>query len=159
MAKKGHKAWNKGLKTGMAPWRGKKLSEDTKKKLSYVRKENWKNGKERQNKGNFKKGQLAWNKGNGEYMSREKHWNWQGGITSTKDKLRNSLEYQEWRAKVFLRDNFTCQLCNQVGGELEAHHIKSFAFNPELIFEVSNGITLCKECHRLTDNYCGRCKK
>jgi hypothetical protein len=49
--KKNQVAWNKGLKTGMAPWRGKKLSEDTKKKLSEVHRENWKKGKEKINTG------------------------------------------------------------------------------------------------------------
>ena len=34
----GKKPWNKGLKTGFAPWRGKKRSEETKKKISEGRK-------------------------------------------------------------------------------------------------------------------------
>ena len=64
-----------------------------------------------------------------------------------------SKEQREWRMKIFLRDNFTCQFCgirgNQTGGYLEAHHIKSWTKYPELRFEINNGITLCKECHKL----------
>lgn len=57
-------------------------------------------------------------------------------------------KYKEWRAKVFLRDNFTCQVCREVGCFLHPHHIKSWAKYPKLRYEVSNGITLCVECHK-----------
>lgn len=61
---------------------------------------------------------------------------------------RHSSEYKEWRQKVFVRDNFTCQICNQVGGTLNAHHIKTFKKYPKLRFDVNNGITLCESCHK-----------
>jgi len=64
------------------------------------------------------------------------------------DKSRNIPGYNEWRAKVFERDEFTCQNCEQVGGVLNAHHIKPYAEYPDLRTEVPNGITLCEECHR-----------
>ena len=69
---------------------------------------------------------------------------------------------------VFKRDNFTCKKCgDNSGGNLEAHHIKSFAVichenNINLVKEakkckelwnLNNGLTLCKECHKLTENY------
>lgn len=60
--------------------------------------------------------------------------------------------------KVFERDNFTCQFCEVRGVYLTVHHIKSWANFPELRFVVDNGITLCEECHKLTDNYKGRNK-
>lgn len=61
---------------------------------------------------------------------------------------RGIKEYADWRTLVFIRDDFTCKLCGQNGGELEAHHIKTFNQYPKLRFEVSNGITLCKQCHK-----------
>jgi len=71
-----------------------------------------------------------------------------------KERVRKSIEYTQWRLAVFVRDNWTCQKCGARSGNgkeiyLEAHHIKSFAKCPELRFEVSNGITLCYDCHKV----------
>lgn len=66
----------------------------------------------------------------------------------TNQVIRNSPQYSKWRRKVFERDKYTCQHCDQVGGELNAHHIKPFAKYKKLRFEVSNGLTLCVDCHR-----------
>lgn len=75
--------------------------------------------------------------------------NWRGGITSINRVIRQSQDYKEWRTKVFKRDNYTCQDCGIVGGWLEVDHKKMFSRFPELRFEVSNGRTLCKPCHRI----------
>lgn len=63
------------------------------------------------------------------------------------------LQYREWRSTVFERDNYTCQICGVRGGNLEADHIKSYAAHPELRYNVDNGRTLCKKCHKKTDNF------
>lgn len=62
-------------------------------------------------------------------------------------------KYLKWRSDVFRRDNWTCQTCNIRGVYLEAHHIKSWAKYPEFRYDLENGVALCKECHKLTDNY------
>ena len=55
---------------------------------------------------------------------------------------------------VFKRDNFKCVLCgDKKGGNIEADHIKDFALYPELRLDINNGRTLCKSCHKKTDNY------
>jgi ribosomal protein S27AE len=75
--------------------------------------------------------------------------NWKGGITPENHKIRCSLEYKLWRKAVFKRDNWTCQDCGEIGGVLNAHHLKRFSKHKELRMSVENGITLCKECHKL----------
>ena len=62
--------------------------------------------------------------------------------------LRNTPEYRIWRSSVFERDEFTCQNCSKVGGQLNAHHKKSFKRHPKLRTVLSNGITLCEPCHK-----------
>ncbi len=61
---------------------------------------------------------------------------------------RHCKEYEDWRKAVFERDNYTCVNCQKVGGTLEAHHIKTFNKYPKLRYCVSNGVTLCRKCHR-----------
>lgn len=110
---------------------GKKLSEETKKKMSKVR-------------------------------VGEKHHNWKGGISPLGMQIRNCFRYRGWVSDVFTRDNFICQECGKRGGYLHAHHLKSFSqiFHDNKIktledaescgefWNINNGRTLCKECHR-----------
>lgn len=100
--------------------------------------------------------------------SGEKHWNWQGGITKLNWQIRESLEYKIWQRKVFERDDFTCQMCGKRGGgTLHADHIESFneilkkyhiktlnqALPCKKLWDIKNGRTLCKPCHKTTDSY------
>jgi hypothetical protein len=73
------------------------------------------------------------------------------GFTTPKNRLiRLSVGYKQWRESVFKRDNHTCQYCNKHGGDMNAHHIKKFNNNKDLRFNINNGITLCKDCHKDT---------
>ena len=92
-------------------------------------------------------------------MSGEKSPFWRGGVTPENELQRKGIDYKKWRTDVFKRDNYTCQHCGQVGGKLNADHIKPFAYFKELRFDINNGRTLCVNCHKKTDNYGGRARK
>lgn len=130
----------KRLLQDMSFLKGRKLSEETKKKISIAHK-----GKISSCRGKEKP-----------YMKGSNHWNWKGGINPINDTLRKSLEMKLVAEATFKRDNFTCKECGKIGGRLEAHHIKPFAYFPELRFALDNLITLCKDCHIKTDTYAGK---
>ena len=80
----------------------------------------------------------------------ENHYNWKGGISNKNRRIRYTVDWKLWRQSVFRRDNWTCQMCGNLGGELHPHHIFKFSDYPGLRFIVGNGITLCASCHQLT---------
>lgn len=59
----------------------------------------------------------------------------------------NDPEYKKWRTAVYQRDGYKCVLCG-LKKKLEAHHVKRWADNVALRFQISNGVTLCKCCHK-----------
>jgi len=87
------------------------------------------------------------------HLSKDKNPNWKGGITSQNSLIRHSQEYKLWRQSVFIRDGYKCLWCGQIGGQLQADHIKPFADYPELRFAIDNGRTLCVDCHRKTNTW------
>jgi hypothetical protein len=100
--------------------------------------------------------------------------NWKGGICPLRTLIRCYRKNKIWTKKIFCRDKYTCQECFEVGGNLEAHHIKTFSkilqeflkeysylspiSDKEILFklaihykpfwDINNGKTLCKECHK-----------
>lgn len=79
--------------------------------------------------------------------SDENHYNWKGGLSSENVRARNTHSIKRFRADVYERDDYTCQICGKRGDDLAAHHIESFDVNESLRFEIGNGITLCASCH------------
>lgn len=74
-----------------------------------------------------------------------------GKFTEGNDVVRpTTKKYKEWRIAIFERDNYTCQMCEHRGGDIEADHIKPWAYYPKLRYILSNGRTLCTKCHRTT---------
>lgn len=57
-------------------------------------------------------------------------------------------DYKRWRSNVVKRDNNLCRISNLLcDGRLEVHHILGWRDNPELRYEVRNGIALCHAHH------------
>jgi hypothetical protein len=73
--------------------------------------------------------------------------NWKGGVSDPNRVARKSREFDEWRERVFKRDNWTCQKYGTRGVKLHPHHILNFAEYPKLRFKVSNGIALSEKAH------------
>ena len=78
----------------------------------------------------------------------ENHGRWNHNLTDEeRENGRNFPENRKWKKAVFDRDNDTCQKCG-ISENLVAHHIFPWRLFPALRFEVENGITLCKGCHK-----------
>jgi hypothetical protein len=106
----------------------------------------------------------GWNRGYKGFLAGETHYNWKGGVSRVAKLLWETVEYQQWRATVFERDDWTCQACRQRGNALEAHHkhtlnslLKENAITTvkqaracTALWNTANGETLCKACHVLT---------
>lgn len=134
---------------------GQKRSKETKRNISNSLKGKEKSKKHKEHLSFVKIGKpVSWATG-------VNNWNWKGGITSLKKQIRDSVEYKFWRTSVFKRDNYTCVKCNKRRCYLEADHIiplylilkKYFIITLEearfcqALWDISNGQTLCKECH------------
>lgn len=136
-------------------------------------------------KANGFKNKKAWNKGlvgyrKGYIMTREqkikignsnrkKH---KDNVTPVKNLIRSQFLYREWRAKIYERDDYTCQVCGERSKagkrkEIHAHHIKHLADiirefeiktiqdaqNCGELWEINNGITMCVDCHKMAHNW------
>ena len=148
----------KGLRKGV------KFSDEHKEKLSLA-----------------KQGYVPWNKGKKYEVSPEAKIrlrlfarrgetspSWKGGKTKLAERIRKLYQYKDWRTNIFTRDNFTCMFCGERGGKLEADHFpKRYAqviqennittiekaIRCIELWNISNGRTLCRMCHKSTPTY------
>lgn len=143
---------------------GKKTSEETKRRLSKVLKgrifseehkkklsesaEKRKVPREVRDKiSKTLRGHIPWNKDKPFLAIRgENNPNWKNGISRINQLIRASFEYNQWKKEIKKRDNYTCQICGIQKGYLHSNHIKKFSDYPNLRFELTNGITICRNC-------------
>lgn len=75
-------------------------------------------------------------------------------MRKTKKEIRASF-----RNGVFKRDKYTCRTCGfkstpqKAEQELDAHHIIDRSLMPAQGYVLSNGITLCAECHQKAEEW------
>jgi hypothetical protein len=93
---------------------------------------------------------------------------WKGGIKSIYDRIRGLKAYWDWHHKVLYRDSHKCASCSCIN-DLQIHHLKTLKslileycrlnakqiqdlteqdLNNSFFYELSNGITLCEDCHK-----------
>jgi hypothetical protein len=133
--------------------RNKKISEAMKKRVvTQETREKLRKAKLNQSAETRRKISLAHKGKKNPSNSKENHFRW----IKDRNKLRRyigcgerrSPAYKAWRKEVCDRDDWKCRINNDVcEGRLEAHHIESFTNNPEIKYDVSNGICLCKKHH------------
>ena len=94
--------------------------------------------------------------------SGENSWFWKGGVSiinrTKRQTAESTVEYREFRRKVFKRDNYTCQVCGDrtMAGhkiKIQIDHIKPFRFFPDLHMSEENVRTICLPCHYKTETY------
>lgn len=51
--------------------------------------------------------------------------------------------------------NYTCDICDERGGILEAHHINNKKFFPDQVYDIDNLVCLCRSCHNKVHSVCG----
>jgi hypothetical protein len=89
-------------------------------------------------------------------------------------RIRAGFDYRQWRSDIFTRDEFTCQWCwKSKDVVLHAHHLKALqeiineyslsnlddALNCEAVWDINNGITLCRNCHTQIENLVAKFQK
>ena len=85
------------------------------------------------------------------FLSGENHPRWNPNLSQEERKQgRNYPEYIEFIKKVLKRDNYTCQCCgdNNTKHDIEVHHLDGYDWCKDKRTDESNGITLCKNCHK-----------
>jgi len=156
VGRKHSQEWNekisKSNKGRISPMKGRKMSDEAKQKISRALK-----GKP------IKK------------IRGKNHYNWKGGKSELQKIIRHSVEYRNWRERVFRRDNYTCQKCGIKSGmgkrlDLNADHypvqfaelldiykIRTIedAIKCKELWKIENGRTLCIKCHQKTYTFRG----
>ena len=101
------------------PCYGKPKSEETKKKIS-------------------EKAQKRVGKANANY----KHGNYKRRPRDFK-----LVEFKAIRKMTYERDNYTCVYCENMGGNLHAHHKIPYWVSEDAFLDIDNIVTVCEECH------------
>lgn len=76
--------------------------------------------------------------------------NYVDGSTPERQRMYSRGIGRDFLRSVYERDGYCCVRCgspNTGRRSLHAHHIRPWAGNPDLRFDLTNAITLCRACH------------
>lgn len=141
--KKGNIPWNKGKKTGIKPWLGKKRSEEDKRKISIA------------NKGKIlsENHKLKIKQNHAKPMKGKKTASYIDGRSKTVSPARYGDDWEKIRFLVYERDDYVCQKCGKTPKQnkraLDIHH--KIPFLESFDNSLSNLVTLCRKCHAVEE--------
>lgn len=83
------------------------------------------------------------------FHSGQNNANWKSEKTQEeRENGRNYPEYIEFIKKVLSRDDYTCQCCGKnSNGDIKVHHLDGYNWCKEKRTDVTNGVSLCENCH------------
>lgn len=83
------------------------------------------------------------------FQSGKNNGRWNENLTQKdREHTRNYKEYREFTYKVMARDHYTCVCCGKHTHDIDVHHLDGYNWCIEKRLDVSNGITLCSNCHK-----------
>ena len=83
-----------------------------------------------------------------QYKKGKEHPRYNPSISDEERETRNrGNEFVIWTKQILIRDKFTCQLCGKRGTKLSVYHLFNWAHYPKERYNLSNGISICKEHH------------
>jgi len=93
-----------------------------------------------------------------EFKVGEEHPFWRNGASYKKRRI-STKKWRETRKIVYMRDNWTCQVCgihcNKSGkSAIQCHHIIPYRISKD--DSISNLVTLCRSCHSKVDMAYGK---
>jgi|JI10StandDraft_1071094.scaffolds.fasta_scaffold02886_24 hypothetical protein len=85
--------------------------------------------------------------------SGERNSNYKGGLKDLKAMIRDNPKIKEIRKKVFFLDGFSCRMCGQVGGNLQADHVRKFSEIFQEFVLINHGKTKDELCALSESHY------
>lgn len=86
-----------------------------------------------------------------QYLYGENNYFYRKDGKETDLRYENTTELKQWRQAIYDKYNRTCVICGQKHNSqniIEAHHLWGYFDFPDKIYDVENGVTLCKHHHR-----------
>lgn len=79
----------------------------------------------------------------------ENHRNFNSNLTIEDRQGRDYIiANKEWSRSIMNKDGFKCQICEYKGKKLVAHHLDGYHWCNKRRLDMTNGVTLCYNCHK-----------
>lgn len=82
----------------------------------------------------------------GKHNSKENNYRWR---EDRENMVVRNGNMQRWADKVKIKADYVCDYCGDTEAEKVAHHMNSVDENRLQMYDVDNGVCLCRECHKV----------